>query len=105
MNYLKIIKYLYPARNLLIPRLLEFKKKTVSLLGYKLIRIVERVDLAKNLGSIADHASEQGKIEILKTFEAIGVMSYTDLVNSFMKSSDPKIAIQTVRNKSSWKSR
>jgi hypothetical protein len=97
MNYLRIIKYLYPTRNLLMAGLLDSKNLTVRLFGYKLVRMVGRVDLVENLGSIADKASEEEKIEILKTIEAIGVMGYTGLINSSMKSSDPKLAIQAIK--------
>jgi hypothetical protein len=97
MNYLRIIKYLYPTRNLLMAGLLDSQNLTVRLFGYKLVRMVGRVDLVENLGSIADKASEEEKIEILKTIEAIGVMGYTYLINSSMKSSDPKLAIQAIK--------
>jgi len=76
---------------------LDSKNLIVRLIEYKLVRMVGSVDLVENLGSIADKASEKEKIEILKTIEAIGVMSYTDLINSSMKSSDPKLAIQAIK--------
>jgi hypothetical protein len=97
MNYLRIIKYLYPTRNLLMAGLLDSENLTVRLFGYKLVRMVGRVDLVENLGSIADKASEEEKIEILKTIEAIGVVGYTGLINSSMKSSDYKLAIQAIK--------
>jgi hypothetical protein len=97
MNYLRIIKFLYPTRNLLMAGLLESKNLTVRLFGYKLVRMVGRVDLVENLGSIAEKASEEEKIEILKTIEAIGVMGYTGLINSSMKSTNAKLAIRAIK--------
>jgi HEAT repeat protein len=97
MNYLRIIKYLYPTRELLMVGLLDSKNLTVRLFGYKLVRMVGRVDLVENLGSIAERASEEEKIEILKTIDAIGVMGYTSLINSSMKSPDQKLAIQAIK--------
>ncbi len=97
MNYLRIIKYLYPTRELLMVGLLDSKNLTVRLFGYKLVRMVGRVDLVENLGSIAERASEEEKIEILKTIDAIGVIGYTSLINSSMKSPDQKLAIQAIK--------
>jgi hypothetical protein len=77
--------------------LLDSKNLTVRLFGYKLVRMVGRVDLVENLGSIAERASEEEKIEILKTIDAIGVMGYTSLINSSMKSPDQKLAIQAIK--------
>lgn len=97
MNYLRIIKYLYPTRNLLMAGLLESKNLSVRLFGYKLVRMVGRVELVENLGKIADKASDDEKIEILKTIESIGVIGYNLFINASMRSTTPKLAIQAIK--------
>jgi hypothetical protein len=59
--------------------------------------MVGRVDLVENLGSIAESASEDEKIEILKTIDALGVPSYPSLINISMKSTNLKLSQQAIK--------
>lgn len=97
MNYLRIIKYLYPTRKLLMVSLFDSENITVRLFGYKLVRMVGRVDLVEKIGGIATTASDEEKIEILKTIQVLGVPSYTALINSSMQSTNDKLSRQAIK--------
>lgn len=97
MHYLRIIKYLYSTRKLLMVGLFDSENPTVRLFGYKLVRMVGRVDLMENLGGIAEKASDEEKIEILKTIDSLGVPTYTNFINTCIKSSNPKLAKQAIK--------
>jgi hypothetical protein len=97
MNYLRIIKYLYPTRKLLMVELFDSENLSVRLFGYKLVRMVGRVDLVEKIGLIADTAADEEKVEILKTIDSLGVPGYTNLINLSMRSTNPKLAAQAIK--------
>jgi hypothetical protein len=97
MNYLRIIKYLYPTRKLLMVSLFDSENITVRLFGYKLVRMVGRVDLVENIDKIANTASDEEKTEILKTIQVLGVPSYSGLINSSMQSTNNKLSKQAIK--------
>src|SRR5690606_27187943 len=64
MNYLRIIKYLHATRNLHINTLFDSENSSIRLFGYKLVRMLGRVDLLAELEEKFILSSVEGKIEI-----------------------------------------
>jgi len=99
MNYLRIIKFMYLQKELQMLSLFESENQSVRLFGYKLVRLLGRFDLLENIEKNAPSASEEEKIEIIKTFEALGTHLQADFVNSCLQSENPnlqKAAVQAV---------
>ncbi|SFB12624.1 hypothetical protein [Algoriphagus aquimarinus] len=86
MNYLRIIKFLHTTRDLHIETLFDSKNQSIRLFGYKLVRVIGRVDLLAILEEKSSAVSEDEKIEIIKTFEYLGVPAHTELINGSLKS-------------------
>lgn len=99
MNYLRIIKFLYPQKELQMLSLFDSENLSVRLFGYKLVRLIGRFDLLGNLEKNAPNASDEEKIEIIKTYESLGAHMQADFVNSCLESENPDLqeaAIQAV---------
>ena len=86
MNYLRIIKYLNTSRDLHINVLFTSNNQSVRLFGYKLVRILGLTDLLEELEGGFESAPYLEKIEIIKTFEYLGIPSEIQLVNGCLKS-------------------
>lgn len=86
MNYLRIIKFLHTTRDLHIETLFDSKNQSIRLFGYKLVRVIGRVDLLAILEEKSGSVTEEEKIEIIKTFEYLGVPAHTELINGSLKS-------------------
>ncbi|RAI93804.1 hypothetical protein LV83_00710 [Algoriphagus yeomjeoni] len=97
MNYLRIIKYLSSNRELNIENLFDSKNQSIRLFGYKLVRVIGRVDLLAKLEEKFDGVTEVEKIEIIKTFEYLGVPSHTELVNSSLRSENTQLVIMAAK--------
>lgn len=91
MNFLRIIKFLYPQKELKMLSLFDSENQSVRLFGYKLVRLIGRFDLLVNLEKNAPNASDEEKIEILKTYETLGAHMQVDFVNSCMESENPDL--------------
>ncbi len=99
MNYLRIIKFLYLQKELQMVNLFDSENQSVRLFGYKLVRLLGRYDLLENVEINAPNASDEEKIEIIKTYEALGAHMQADFVNGCLQSENPnlqKAAIQAV---------
>jgi hypothetical protein len=77
--------------------LFDSENLSVRLFGYKLVRMVGRVDLVEKIGLIANTAADEEKVEILKTIDSLGVPGYTNLINLSMRSTNPKLATQAIK--------
>ncbi|REG92756.1 hypothetical protein [Algoriphagus antarcticus] len=86
MNYLRIIKYLNSSRDLRINTLFSSHNQSIRLFGYKLVRILGLVDLLVELEEKFVTVSDEEKIEIIKTFEYLGVPAHIEVINSSLKS-------------------
>ncbi len=97
MNYLRIIKFLYPTRKLVMVNLFDSDNLSVRLFGYKLVRMVGRVDLVEKLGEIFPNVTDVEKVEILKTIKTLGMPGYEEYINDSMKSQNPKLAKTAIK--------
>ncbi|MCE7056027.1 HEAT repeat domain-containing protein [Algoriphagus sp. AGSA1] len=97
MNYLRIIKYLQSTRNLQINTLFDSANKSIRLFGYKLVRVLGLVELLAELDEKFGSVSDEEKIEILKTFEYLGVPAQNELVNSSLKSENNQLVIAAAK--------
>jgi hypothetical protein len=86
MNYLRIIKHLHATRDLQINNLFNSKNQSIRLFGYKLVRVIGRVDLLAELEQNFDSVDVDEKIEIIKTFEYLGAHTHTELINGSLRS-------------------
>lgn len=91
MNYLRIIKFLYQSKELQMLSLFESENQSVRLFGYKLVRLIGRVDMLVNLEKMAPSASDEEKIEIIKTYESMGAHMQADFVNDCLVSENKKL--------------
>ena len=91
MNYLRIIKFLYPNKELQMLSLFESENQSVRLFGYKLVRLIGRVDLLENLEKSATNAPDDEKIEIIKTYADLGAYMQADFLNKCLLSENPKL--------------
>jgi HEAT repeat protein len=87
--------------------LFESENQSVRLFGYKLVRLIGKVDLLENLEKIAPNASDEEKIEIIKTYEELGAYMQADFLNQCLLSENRKLqqaaaqAIGVIGNKES----
>lgn len=86
MNYLRIIKYLHASRSLHIENLFDSKNQSIRLFGYKLVRVIGRIDLLAILEDRFASVTDEEKIEIIKTFEYLGAPPHTELINGSLQS-------------------
>lgn len=91
MNYLRIIKFLYPQKELQMLSLFDSENQSVRLFGYKLVRLIGRVDLLENLEKSAINAPDDEKIEIIKTYADLGAYMQADFLNRCLLSENPKL--------------
>lgn len=99
MNYLRIIKFLHLQKELQMLSLFESENQSVRLFGYKLVRLIGRFDFLENLEKNAPNASDEEKIEIIKTYESLGAHMQADFVNDCLQSENPGLqqaAVQAV---------
>lgn len=97
MNYLRIIKFLHSDRELNIEKLFDSKNQSIRLFGYKLVRVIGRVDLLADLEERFLGITDEEKIEIIKTFKYLGVPSHTELINGSLKSENNKLVIMAAK--------
>ncbi|MFC5623470.1 hypothetical protein [Algoriphagus winogradskyi] len=97
MNYLRIIKYLHSNRELNIENLFDSKNQSIRLFGYKLVRVIGRVDLLAHLDTKFVSVTDEEKIEIIKTFEYLAVPSHQELINSSLKSDNNQLVSMAAR--------
>ncbi|MBN3519128.1 hypothetical protein JYB62_03860 [Algoriphagus lutimaris] len=97
MNYLRIIKYLQIQKSLNIDTLFYGENQTIRLFGYKLVRMLGRVDLIGQLAEIAPNVDDVEKIEILKTYKIIGIHTEATFVNQCLRSENPELVVAAAK--------
>lgn len=101
MNYLRIIKYLHIQKSLKIDTLFSAQNQSIRLFGYKLVRMLGRVDLLEQLSELAPEVEDIEKIEILKTYQIIGVHTEAAFVNNCLRSENIALVKAAARAASS----
>jgi len=91
MNYLRIIRYLQSHKELKVESLFSSANQSIRLFGYKLVRILGRVDLVQLMVDRFDEVPELERIEMLYTFEILGVPVDSRLINSSLLTSNDKL--------------
>lgn len=97
MNYLRIIKYLHIQKSLKIDTLFYGENQTIRLFGYKLVRMLGRVELLGQLAEIAPNVDDIEKIEILKTYQVIGIHTEAKFVNQCLRSENLELVIAAAK--------
>lgn len=92
MNYLRIIKFVSQQKDLKLEILFDSKNQSIRIFGYKLVRMLGRVDLIGNLASIAGEVSDEEKIEILETYSILGAHMEAGFINDCLRSQNPSLS-------------
>ncbi|WP_144607114.1 hypothetical protein [Algoriphagus algorifonticola] len=101
MNYLRIIKFVGSSKFLNIPILLKSKNQSVREFAIKLVRMLGRVDLIAELHMINEASTDDEKIELINTYDALGAHMEVEFINNCMLSTNPdlkKIAVKAAGN-------
>ena len=101
MNYLRIIKFVGSSKFLNIPILLKSKNQSVREFAIKLVRMLGRVDLIAELHMINEASTDDEKIELINTYDALGAHMEVEFINNCMLSANPdlkKIAVKAAGN-------
>ena len=91
MNYLRIIRFISLQKDLKLEILFESQNESVRIFGYKLVRVLGRMELIEVLSQLAPTVSDEEKIEILETFIVIGAHMEVGFVNHCLTSTNPKL--------------
>lgn len=97
MNYLRIIKYLHIQKTIQIETLFEGENQTIRLFAYKLVGLLGRVDLLEKLSKLAPNVSDIEKIEILKTYQMIGVHTESTFINKCLRSDNINLVVAAAK--------
>jgi hypothetical protein len=97
MNYLRIIRFVSPNKDLKLEILFDSKNQSIRTFGIKLVRILGRVDLIEVLAGFAGNASDEEKTEILETYGALGAYMETGFINDCLKSSNPNLSLAAAK--------
>ncbi len=97
MNYLRIIRFLSPNKDLKLEILFDSKNQSIRLFGIKLVRILGRMDLIEVLAGFAANASDEEKMEILETYAALGAYMETGFVNDCLRSPNPNLSLAAAK--------
>lgn len=97
MNYLRIIKFLHIQKSIQIKTLFESENQTIRLFAYKLVRMLGRVDLLEKLSKIAPKVADIEKIEILKTYQIIGIHTESFFINKCLRSDNIELVVAAAK--------
>ncbi|MFC3414657.1 HEAT repeat domain-containing protein [Algoriphagus hitonicola] len=97
MNYLRIIKFVHNTKSLELDKLFRSENPSVRLFGIKLVRMLGRLDLLTGLKELSTKASDEEKIELLKTYETIGAHMEVDFINSCIQSENQELQLEAVK--------
>ena len=93
MNYLRIIRFANHYKKIHVDTLFESKNSSIRIFGYRLVKILGRVDLIEKVAAFAMEVSDEEKIEILEIYEALGAHMEVDFVNFCLTSSNPDLVL------------
>lgn len=97
MNYLRIIRFISLQKDIKLGALFESKNESVRIFGYKLVRVLGRIELIELLSQLAPSASDEEKIEILDTFIQLGAHMEVGFVNQCLISPNPKVVMAATK--------
>lgn len=97
MNYLRIIKFTSQQRPVKIEMLFDSKNQSVRIFGYKLVRILGRVDLLEKLSSTTSGLNDDEKAELVKTYHELGAHMEIDFINQCLESNNTNLLTQAVK--------
>lgn len=97
MHYLRIIKYIAPSKSLQISKLFGSTNQSVREFGFKLVRMLGRVDLIQELHEINEKVSLEERVELIKTYDSLGAHMEVDFINSCMKSNHPELKKEAIK--------
>ncbi|MBN7810633.1 hypothetical protein J0A68_06690 [Algoriphagus sp. H41] len=97
MNYLRIIRFVSPQKDLKLGILFDSKNRSIRLFGIKLVRILGRVDMIEKLSALAGGVSDEEKIEILETYAALGAYMESAFVNECLRSENPSLSLAAAK--------
>jgi hypothetical protein len=86
MTYLRIIKYLSNQKELKLEVLFDSKNKSIRIFGYKLMKMLGRMDFIESLSKRAYDLEDDEKIEVLEVFGAFGAHTEAAFINSCLTS-------------------
>lgn len=92
MNYLRIIRFVSLNKDLKLEILFDSQNPSIRIFGYKLVRMLGRVDLIGVLSSIAEGVSEEEKIEILDTYASLGAHMEVNFINVCLHSQNSNLS-------------
>ena len=97
MSYLRIIKFVSQQKDLKLEILFDSANKSIRIFGYKLVRMLGRIDLIEVLSKKAMHVEEDEKIEILETYSVLGAHMEAEFVNQCLNSGSPNLVIAAAK--------
>lgn len=97
MNYLRIIKFVSSQKNLKLEILFDSQNPSIRLFGYKLVKMLGRVDLLEVVAAKAKEVSDEEKIEILEIYAALGAHMEVGFVNSCLESENSALVLAATR--------
>lgn len=101
MNYLRIIKFVSQQKDLKLEILFDSKNSSIRIFGYKLVRMLGRVDLIGSLAGIAAGVSDEEKIEILETYFTLGAHMEAAFINQCLQSENLNLVLAAAKAASS----
>lgn len=97
MNYLRIIRFVNHQKKIKVEVLFDSKNPSIRIFGYKLMKILGRVDLIAAVSKLAPSVSDEEKIEILEIYGALGAHMEVDFVNECLRSENPELVTAASR--------
>lgn len=97
MNYLRIIRFVSHQKDLQIQILFDSKNTSIRIFGYKLVRVLGRVDLIETVAAKANEVADEEKIEILETYSILGAYMEAPFINTCLKSENQEVALMAAK--------
>ncbi|OOG77720.1 hypothetical protein B0E43_04000 [Algoriphagus sp. A40] len=97
MNYLRIIRFASLQKDLKLEVLFDSQNSSIRIFGYKLVRMLGRMDLIGVLSSIAGGVAEEEKIEILETYSTLGAHMEVDFINECLHAQNPNLNLAAAK--------
>ncbi|WP_332912890.1 hypothetical protein [Algoriphagus boritolerans] len=73
--------------------LFDSQNQSIRIFGYKLVKMLGRVDLIEVVAALAPDVSDEEKIEILEIYATLGVHMEVDFINKCLKSENRSLVL------------
>ena len=97
MNFLRIIRFVSHQKNLNIEILFDSANPSIRIFGYKLVKILGRVDLLELVAKLAPSVSDEEKIEILEVYASLGAHMEGGYVNLCLRSENENVVLAAAK--------